>query len=71
MFESNRIIYSLLYLGTTVGTLLMALLLDESLRGLVYIMIILEMISYFLYTISYIPFGTRILTGVFRFAFRW
>lgn len=61
MFKKTRWLLTLLYLGSLIATLLLAFLLPDNWKGLVLVTLIVQMISYFLYTFSYVPFGRKIL----------
>jgi len=61
MFKKTRWVLTLLYLGSIAGTLAMAFLLPDNLKGLVILMLVVQIICYYLYTLSYIPFGRKIL----------
>lgn len=61
MFKKTRWILTLLYLGSIGGTITMAILLPEGLRGLVILMLVIQIICYYLYTLSYIPYGRTII----------
>ena len=61
MRKETRWVLTLCYLGTLVVTLVLAFVLPDNLKVLVLISLILQMISYFLYTLSYVPFGRRLL----------
>lgn len=60
MTESKRILVSILYVSSTIGTVLCALLLPH----MVYLTIaclIVQVVSYFFYCLTYIPFGQKML----------
>ena len=61
MFKKSRLLLTLLYLGAIIGTVVLAILLPDNLKALVLIMLIVQIIAYYLYTLSYIPFGQKIL----------
>jgi uncharacterized membrane protein YccF (DUF307 family) len=61
MSKETRWVLSLLYVGSLIATLLLAFLLPERLKALVLVTLIIQMVSYFLYTFSFVPFGRRIL----------
>jgi uncharacterized membrane protein YccF (DUF307 family) len=61
MFKKTRWVLTLIYLGSIIGTLLMAFLLPENLKSLVILMLIVQIIAYYLYTFSFVPFGRKIL----------
>lgn len=61
MFKKSRLLLTLLYLGAIVGTVVLAVLLPDNLKALVLIMLIIQIIAYYLYTFSYVPFGQKIL----------
>jgi uncharacterized membrane protein YccF (DUF307 family) len=61
MFKKTRWILTLLYLGAIAGTIAMAFLLPDHLKGLVILMLVVQIICYYLYTLSYIPFGRQII----------
>lgn len=60
MTETKRIVVSVIYVVSTVGTILFALLLPET-PVLTVGCLIISVVSYFLYCLSYIPFGQKIL----------
>ena len=61
MWKQTRWALTLCYLGMLVLTLVLAFVLPDNLKVLVLVSMILQMISYFLYTLSYVPFGRRLL----------
>lgn len=61
MFKKTRWVLTLLYLGSIIGTLAMAFLLPDNLKGLVILMLVVQIITYYLYTFSFVPFGRKIL----------
>jgi nitrate/nitrite transporter NarK len=61
MFKKTRWLLTLLYLGSIGGTIAMVFLLPDHLKGLVILMLVVQIICYYLYTFSYIPFGRKIL----------
>jgi len=61
MWKQTRWALTICYLGTLVLTLVLAFVLPDNLKVLVLITLILQMISYFMYTLSYVPFGRRLL----------
>lgn len=67
MIHKTRLILSILYLGAILLTLVLGIFLPENLRGLVFLSLIGQMIAYFFYTLSYIPFGKKILKKICRF----
>lgn len=67
MTHQTRIILSGLYLGAIVLTLVLGLTLPENLTFLVFLSLIGQMVAYFFYTLSYIPFGWKILKKICRF----
>lgn len=60
MTKKSRIIFSVLYVGSTITTVVLAFTLPERLSWLVIISFIVSVISYFFYTLSFIPFGQKI-----------
>jgi hypothetical protein len=66
MFKKARIWFSVAYLLSMILTLVLAFTLPANLRGLVVISLIIQIISYFFYTLSYIPYGQKILGKVFK-----
>ena len=66
MFVKARIWFSIAYLGSTIATLVLALTLPANLRYIVLISLIVQIISYFFYTLSYIPFGRKILGKIIK-----
>lgn len=67
MTDRTRIVLTALYLGAIVLTLVLGLLLPENLTFLVFLSLIGQMVAYFFYTLSYIPFGRKILKKICRF----
>jgi hypothetical protein len=61
MFKKSRLLLTLLYLGAIVGTVVLAIMLPDNLKALVLVMLIVQIIAYYLYTLSYVPFGQKIL----------
>jgi uncharacterized membrane protein YccF (DUF307 family) len=61
MFKKSRLLLTLLYLGSLVATLVLAFLLPDNLKWLVIVSLGVQMVAYFLYTFSYVPFGQKIL----------
>jgi len=61
MFKKTRWILTLLYLGAIMGTLAMAFLLPDNLKALVLVMLAVQIIAYYLYTFSFVPFGRKII----------
>lgn len=47
-------------------TLVLGLALPENLSGLIFISVVFEIIAYFLYTLTYIPGGIKILKKISR-----
>ena len=67
MIKKNRLIFTFLYLGFTGATLVLGLILSENMTWLILITLIGQIISYFFYTLSYIPYGRKILGKCFKF----
>lgn len=61
MFKKTRWVLTLVYLGSMVATLVLAFVLPEKWGALVLVTLAIQMVSYFLYTFSYVPFGRTIL----------
>lgn len=61
MMKQSRLLLTILYVGSMIATLLLAFLLPENLKGLVIITLVIQMVSYFLYTFSFVPFGLKLL----------
>ncbi len=59
MSKKHRIIPSIVYFLTIILTIVIAL--ATSMRGLVFLFLILQILAYYWYTISFIPFGQKIL----------
>ena len=66
MKKSSRVVYSVCYVGMIVVTLILGLTLPENLSFLVFIAVILEIIAYFFYTLTYIPGGTKAIKKICR-----
>jgi hypothetical protein len=54
-----------MYLSLIVTTIVLAIWLPPNLRFLVLISLVAQMIAYFFYVLSYIPFGRKILKKLF------
>jgi hypothetical protein len=67
MFKKARIWFTIAYLGSTVLTIVLACTLPERLRFLILISIVVQIASYFFYTLSYIPYGQKILGKFCKF----
>ena len=67
MFKKARIWFTIAYLGSTIMTIVLACTLPENLRFLVLISIVVEIASYFFYTLSFIPYGQKVLGKVCKF----
>jgi uncharacterized membrane protein YccF (DUF307 family) len=65
MTKKTRLLLTIIYLTLIVVTILAALLLDEKYKFLVIFALIAQMVAYFFYVLSYIPFGRKILKKVF------
>ena len=61
MCKKTRWVLSILYVGSIIATLLMAFLLDDKLSFLVFIMLVVQIVCYYLYTFSFLPFSRKIL----------
>lgn len=61
MWKETRWLLTLCYLGFLILTLVLAFVLPDNLKVLVIVSMILQMISYFLYTLSYVPFGRKLI----------
>ena len=59
MMKKHRIIPSICYLVSIIATLVVAI--ATELRGLVFLFLIIQVLCYYWYTISFIPFGQKIL----------
>ena len=66
MFKKARIWFSLAYILSMIMTLVLAITLPEHLRGLVLISLIIQIVSYFFYTLSFIPYGQKILGKIVK-----
>lgn len=60
MTASKRIVVSLLYIGSTIGTVVFALVLPDIVI-LTVACLIVQVVSYFFYCLTYIPFGQKML----------
>ena len=60
MTDSKRIIVSILYIGSTIGTVVFALILPDIVI-LTVACLIVQVVSYFFYCLTYIPFGQKFL----------
>lgn len=67
MTHKTRIVLSILYLGAIVLTLVLGILLPENLSFLVFVSLAGQMVAYFFYTLSYIPYGRKILKKICKF----
>lgn len=59
MKKKHRLIPSLVYVGLIILTLVIAIATD--IKGLVLFLVVLQVFAYYWYTISFIPFGNKIL----------
>ncbi len=66
MLKKARIWFSIAYVLSTITTLILAITLPSNLRGLVFLTLIVQIVSYFFYTLSYIPYGQKILGKVLK-----
>lgn len=66
MFVRKRLWFTIAYLSSTIITIILAATLPEHLRYLILVSLIVEIISYFFYTLSFIPFGQKILGKIFK-----
>jgi uncharacterized membrane protein YccF (DUF307 family) len=60
MTDPKRLIVSVLYVSSTVATILFAVLLPH-LPVLTIVSFVVSVVSYFLYSLSYIPYGQQML----------
>jgi hypothetical protein len=60
MMDSKRIVLSLLYIGSTIGTVVLALALPDIII-LTLACLVLQIVSYFFYCLTYIPWGKKML----------
>ena len=60
MTASKRIVISCIYILSTIGTLLFAIILPD-IAILTICCMIISLVSYFFYWLSYVPFGQRLL----------
>ena len=67
MFKKARIWFTIAYLGSTILTIVLACTLPENLRFIIVISILVQIASYFFYTLSYIPYGQKILGKICKF----
>lgn len=61
MAKETRWVLSLLYVGSLIATLVLAFVLPDNLKILILVTLVVQIISYFLYTFSYVPFGRKII----------
>jgi len=61
MFKRARIWFTIAYLLSTIVTIVLACTLPEHLRALILVSLVVEIASYFFYTLSFIPYGQKIL----------
>ena len=61
MAKKTRWVLSLLYVGSLIATLVLAFVLPDNLKILILVTLVVQVISYFLYTFSYVPFGRKII----------
>lgn len=57
MTNKKRIILTAIYLGMIILTLVLGILLPDNLTFIVFISLIGQIVAYFFYTLSYIPYG--------------
>lgn len=67
MKKKTRIIPSCLYIGSIILTLVLAI--ATNIKALVLISLVVQVIAYYWYTISFIPFGQRILKRLCKTCF--
>ena len=67
MVKRSRVRLTVLYLGLTLATLILGLILPEGMTWLLFITLIGQVVSYFFYTLSYIPYGRKILGKCCKF----
>lgn len=67
MVKRSRVLLTVLYLGLTLTTLILGLILPEGMTWLLFITLIGQVVSYFFYTLSYIPYGRKILGKCCKF----
>lgn len=59
MKKKHRLIPSVVYIGLIILTLVIAI--ATEIKGLVLFLVVLQVFAYYWYTISFIPFGNKIL----------
>jgi len=59
MKKKHRLIPSIIYIGLIILTLVIAI--ATEIKGLVLLLVVLQAIAYYWYTISFIPYGNKIL----------
>lgn len=67
MFQKTRIIVTIIFLSAIVMTLISALVLKNV--WLVLIFIIIQYCAFFWYSLSYVPYGRKLVTGLFKRCF--
>jgi len=61
MTKQSRLLLTIIYVGSMIATVVLAFLLPENLSSLVLVSLVIQIIAYFLYTLSYVPFGLKLL----------
>lgn len=59
MKKKHRLIPSIVYISLIILTLVIAI--ATEIKGLVLLLLILQTVAYYWYTISFVPFGNKIL----------
>lgn len=66
MIAKKRIWFTIAYISSTIITIILAATLPYNLRYLILLSLVIEIVSYFFYTLSFIPFGQKILSKIFK-----
>jgi hypothetical protein len=64
MTNKSRLVTSLVYIVSIILTLVIAL--TTKIKSLVFLFLIIQVLAYYWYTISFIPFGHRLAKGIFK-----
>jgi hypothetical protein len=64
MTNKSRLVTSIVYVVSIILTLVIAL--ATNIKPLVFLFLIIQVIAYYWYTISFIPFGQRLAKGIFK-----
>lgn len=64
MTNKSRLITSIVYVLSIVLTLVIAL--TTNIKPLVFLFLIIQVLAYYWYTISFIPFGQKLAKGIFK-----